>query len=408
MAKEKQVEKCDMAPVESGIETSIGKDGLRLMTYSSINPIREIWDELNTKGTMCSSAYLLALEKSCPEGIHPYYTVLFDDQKALGFIFYQVKKLNLAKALNVHTHSEKAWDKFVARFKQWALNFVRQDMLVIGNVLLTGQYSINFCKTVPKDERSKYLELAISGIQAFLNKQKGYNIKSILLKDFSPEEENNLYLSGYSRFTVDPAMSVDIRWDDFDQYLGDFKSKYRVRYKNTIKKGDGISLRSLDRNDLVEYKSIMFELYRQVSENVTFNLFNLKEDYFISLRDELGDKIIIKGLFYENKMTAFYTIIDCGEEYDAHFIGYDVQQNRQIKTYQNMLYFIVNDCIEAGIKTIHLSRTAMEIKSTVGATGEDLAVYLKYTNEFVNKRLDRLLASYVPTSEWTPRSPFKG
>jgi hypothetical protein len=51
----------------------------------------------------------------------------------------------------------------------------------------------------------------------------------------------------------------------------------------------------------------------------------------------------------------------------AGFVGLDYDYNRDCALYQNILYRILDDAIKEGASSVDLARTAMEIKSTMGA-----------------------------------------
>lgn len=55
----------------------------------------------------------------------------------------------------------------------------------------------------------------------------------------------------------------------------------------------------------------------------------------------------------------------------------------------------------------HFARTALEIKSSVGAVPENLYCYLRHQNPLVNKFTGTLLDYLKPVEEWLPRHPFK-
>ena len=53
------------------------------------------------------------------------------------------------------------------------------------------------------------------------------------------------------------------------------------------------------------------------------------------------------------------------------------------------------------------ARTAMEIKSSVGAKPEPMHMYLKLTNSFANALLKQVFMFMIPSQEWEERHPFK-
>jgi len=385
------------------------KDDLSLFVSEDITEFSIIWDYVNKKGILNSSTYLKALEASNPEGLKSFYCLLINKEEALGMFLFQIKDFNLKKSLNVHTHSNKLKDKLWANIKNAFISNIKHHLLIVGNVLITGQFGINYCGKLSIEQKLQTLNLSVEAFADYMNKERAYKVKSILLKDFEKEEDSNVHLPGFSKFTVDPSMYIDIRWNHFDDYLAAIKSKYRVRYKRALKKGSALNLKEFNIEALETNKERMYELYKQISQNVSFNLFDLNIDYFIELKRKLGDDISIKGVFIEDKLIAYYSLIHDPQhnEMDAHFLGYELESNHKNQTYLNILFWILGDSIEKKAKRVNLSRTAMEIKSSVGAESETLFLLTKSRNKTLNWFLGRFLDSYVPDNSWLPRSPFK-
>lgn len=390
-------------------ETISINESLSLKYSDSINDFGEAWDNENKKGILNSSAYLRATELSGPIGLKSFYILLLEGSTPRGIFLFQVKDFNLKKSLNVHTHSTNFFSKAWAGIKNGFISNIQHHLLIVGNVLLTGQYGINYCESLSIDQKLNYLDLSVEAFANHMNKQHGYKIKSILLKDFEQEEDSNVHLPKYLNFTVDPFMYIDISWNNFDEYLAALKSKYRVRYKRAMKKGSALTFEEMNLEELKKNKSIMFDLYKQISHNVSFNLFDLHENYFVSLKEELGEDIMIKSVKKDGRLIAFYSLIfdESHNEFDAHFLGYEMSSNQSNQTYLNILYNILAESINKNVKRVNLSRTAMEIKSSVGAKGKTLFLVVKNRNTIVNWLLEKFLGSYVPDNTWLPRNPFK-
>lgn len=382
---------------------------LNLKVFDSISEISDVWDSVNGKGVLNASQYLSAVEKASPVGLKSYYCFLCDKNDPIGMFLFQIKDFDLSKSLNIHTHSNNIFAKLWSTIKNGFISNINHHLLIVGNVLITGQLGINYCDNLSIDQKLKYLNLSVDSFAEFMNKEHNYKVKSILLKDFEKEEDSNVHLPGYSKFTVDPSMFINIRWNKFEEYLADIKSKYRVRYKRALKKGSALQVKELYEADLKTFMPRMFELYKQISQNVSFNLFELNEEYFLQLKKDLGEDVTIKGVFVEDRMVAFYSLIYDKDhsDMDAHFLGYELDSNHQYQTYLNILYWILNDSINKGVKKVNLSRTAMEIKSSVGAEGETLFLLTKYRGKLMNWMLSKFLDSYVPDNSWLPRNPFK-
>jgi hypothetical protein len=63
---------------------------------------------------------------------------------------------------------------------------------------------------------------------------------------------------------------------------------------------------------------------------------------------------------------------------DTYFLGYDDSIQREKMLYLNMLYDMIAYSINKGFKEIIFARTALEIKSSVGARPIQMWVYRTY------------------------------
>ena len=92
------------------------------------------------------------------------------------------------------------------------------------------------------------------------------------------------------------------------------------------------------------------------------------------MKEELGESFRFFG--YENQtgeLLGFCTLIQNGSAYDAHFLGLKETSNREHQLYLNMLFDMLGKAIErSDINTIVFGRTALEIKSSVGATPKNM------------------------------------
>jgi len=73
----------------------------------------------------------------------------------------------------------------------------------------------------------------------------------------------------------------------------------------------------------------------------------------------------------------------------------------------NILMDLVKDGINQRAKSVYYFRTALEIKSSVGAEPHDMTCYFKHTRPLLNKLVPYLFNSFVPQQSWKQRHPFK-
>ena len=133
----------------------------------------------------------------------------------------------------------------------------------------------------------------------------------------------------------------------------------------------------------------------------------LNETYLLGLKQQLGEQFRVFAYFHEGRLVAFYSTIHNHEELDAHFLGYEKALNHDFQLYLNILYDIVKIGIAGGCDRIVFARTALEIKSSIGATARELWCYLRHQNAIANKFAGTLLDYLKPVEEWLPRHPFK-
>jgi len=96
-----------------------------------------------------------------------------------------------------------------------------------------------------------------------------------------------------------------------------------------------------------------------------------------------------------------------GEKMDSHFIGFNKSLNGKYQIYLNILLDLVKDAIEEEAISLYYFRTALEIKSSVGAEPYDMSCYFRHTNPMINRLVRYPFKSFVPTQNWKQRHPFK-
>ena len=182
--------------------------------------------------------------------------------------------------------------------------------------------------------------------------------------------------------------------------------KYRTRTKRAFKKRDGIVCREMQANEIEQNLPRLYELYRAIAKNAGFNMVDLNERYLLALKNALPDAFRLHGYFLNDELIAFFTTIENGSELEAHFLGYDQNLNHDFQIYLNILYEIVRLGFAGNFEKINFSRTALEIKSSIGAVAEEMFCYLRQQNSFANLFTERALDFLKPVEKWTPRHPF--
>ncbi|WP_298532242.1 GNAT family N-acetyltransferase [uncultured Algibacter sp.] len=378
--------------------------------YYSSKELPVSWDDLVGHDMFLQSKYLKAIENGAPENIELFYIGVFSNNALVGVAIIQRVKLYL-KDMFRKTQ--------VSCLKEFLQNIVSKvlkgNILVVGNLMQTGQHGIYFNKnqiTYPE-----YLNLVFNALQ-FLKKEikskQGKVIRMILVKDFfvhnekfnGKEEFEKLYLH---RVSVQPNMILNMysNWKQFGDYSSDLKKKYRDRYKRARKKLGSIRAFEFDIETISANTALLHKLYLNVCNNAKFNSFILPKDHFYVMKRNLGDDFRVYGYYLEDKLVGFYTLILNGVHLETYFLGYDSEHQYKNQLYLNMLYDMLIFGIEHRFSSIVYARTAMAIKSSVGAKPYNMEMYLKHTNSVLNVILKPVFGLMNPKQEWEERHPFK-
>jgi hypothetical protein len=279
-------------------------------------------------------------------------------------------------------------------------------LLVLGNTQVSGPYGMWFKEELNETERALYWEALVQKVE-----HSDLNADILIVKDldnFQSIIKKTLVTNKYKEISALPIMKMEIpnAWETAEDYYDAFSSKYRTRAHSAREKFDGIVRRELNSEDLILYKLEMEILYKNVYNRARFRLFQVQNSYFIELKNSLKEDFRVFGYYKNADLLGFNSILFSKNSCEAHLIGLNYDFNKTNSLYLNMLYDLVEEAILAKRESVDFGRTAMEIKSTVGAVPSDADVFLKFTNPLLNN-----LASFIlkknTKENWLQRHPFK-
>lgn len=363
------------------------------------------WNNLATSNIFLTSGYLEVLEKSAPTNMECHFIGLYQNDKLIGIALSQFIDAN---QLTSFGDRDKCIKSHIRNF--FFKNF-SSHVLFIGNNMLTGQNAYSFSANVDKKALIATLKKAAEKLQ-LLYKNKGKKIHLTTFKDFDAVEVNDFKIANFNelyQFSIQPNMVFDIpeNWKSEQDYIDALSKKYRDQYKRSRKRADGIKKRKLHLEDIITYEDTIYDLYFHVAKNAPFNTFFLAKNHFRVFKEILKDNFLFYGYFVDEKLIGFNTLIKNGTTIDTYFLGYDDAIQKEKMLYLNMLYDMIAFSINKGYKKIVFARTALEIKSSVGAKPITMFGFIKHNNKFINKFMPRLFKYFEPKVIWQERSPFK-
>ena len=323
-----------------------------------------------------------------------YFVKVGSPHGADTLLLFQVLTITPKELLSYVRTKGTLGKSFVRRVIQFFVQNRRVRILVNGCPNLTGDF-----RFVSKPDSIDETEAFTAAIRQLSH---AIDFDAVIVKDISAPLKKTPF--EFKKFQVDPNMVVKNAWKTMPAYVAAMRTKYRQRYQSTLKKSAGISAQKLSFIQIVDYKDELNALFRNVVRLDKFNLEQIAEDYFIRLAQM--PEFSLYGYFAGERLVGFRSSIDAGEKLIAHYVGFDEQVNSEQKIYQRMLFDYVEEGIAKKAAEIHLGRTALEIKSTVGAEREDYTLLFHSDNWFY-RTVGNYYVSRLRATEFEARSPFR-
>lgn len=381
----------------------------RFYLFDRIDPIADLWSNIPKQRIYLQLPYLRLMEKAGLQDTHQLYGVWVDEKGRLCAVIYcQLKDFKADESINWSEQENRGKLKQLrTSLKKQLASKLRFKTLVVGNLSMSGPFG-QWIETSRSDQRADIIMQMAKWAYGLL--QPDYeDLRAILLKDYfqplHPEHTNE-----FTAFEIQPAMELSLRksWHSFSNYLADLRSKYRVRYRKAVERFDNLK-KVKTRGDEIDHQMLSkaYRLYLKRAGQSDFNIATLEENYFHQLCHHMGERVYFQLYFEEEQLVAFMCMIHDEETLDAQFTGYEDDINKDRDLYLNLLYDTIDTAISKEIDRVCFARTAMEIKSSVGANPRDLYCYLYYDSNMAKLFVPSVIKYLEPKVDWNQRHPFK-
>lgn len=373
--------------------------------YSHLSELPQNWDEVAVSNAFLQTPYLKVLETSAPVNMQCFYIGIFEESELIGVALAQYLNLNKLESFGDR-------DKCI---KTAVRNFVFKNfgshVLFLGNNMITGQNSYAFSKPVNFSHVSEILLQGAEAIVAYFKKQK-ITIHLVSFKDFYQHSADALKKHEFKsiyEFNTQPNMIFELpkEWKNETDYIAAFSKKYRDQYKRAHKKCEGVQVRELSLEEITHNEERIYELYHHVAVNAPFNTFFLSKNHFSEFKKQLKEQFIVCGYFVNEKLVGFHSLLLNGTVLETYFLGYDSEIQKEKMMYLNMLYNMTEYGIRNQFEKIIFGRTALEIKSSIGAKPVMMSGFIYHRNKLINKYIGRIFTNLEPEIQWQQRNPFK-
>jgi hypothetical protein len=302
----------------------------------------------------------------------------------------------------VQTGSPSEGSAFRSLLRRWAPKDFSTS--VVGPLFATDLEPLFFHPNASNEERD-WIQNHICTLLA------SEDSRVLLIKDVALplELDSPWHRRGFHPYEVEPLMvlHMDPTWKSMEDYLSSMKTKFRTKAQSVMARSANCIGVPVLFHEWPQWEKHLLDLYNQVESKAGFKLqpFPLSTLRSWMEKSPLETQLIVY-LHGENVPVGFrFHWLHRGELH-ALFVGMDYRHHRELCIYPRMLYDYVEDGIRLGAKSLHLGRTAAEMKSGIGAVPIRSAGLTRAKNPLLNGMIRPFLKKMVPPTYRTD-FPFK-
>lgn len=360
------------------------------------------------EGTALSLSYIRSVFHSQINYLQPYIVAVVENARLEGIIMFQKVLFSGKNSFNL---SETGVKNFL---KKSVGNHIDFNTLILGNVMRSGKKGFKFFDDNLNPGQivcilNTALELVLKNIP-----EKERAIELIVVKDIDKSIKDAWpakCMVKFHPFEVEPdlVMTIPAGWKGFSDYLDSLTAKYKIRAKRTLGFIRDLIVEEIaDFRKVEELSPLFHQLYLKIVSRSDFNLVTAGEDYIGNLKRMLGDKFKVFTLSKETGIVAFFTLIEYKKNiWEAHYLGYNEQINKEYRLYHNILFLLIEKVIEFGGTRLDFGRTAFEIKTSVGAVPVQYWNLMTLRNKWINPVVPHMIQLMNTKNTYIQRHPFK-
>lgn len=314
-----------------------------------------------------------------------------------------------AESVNLEEHisSERFWFHLINRIMHGRDGRFRFRVRVVGTVLGSGVHGQCWSRDVAAVDAQRWLEETVFesvGIDG------GRAPGVVMLKDEPIDREGprTVRIPGWIPLEFDPEMVFHLQpdWTNFDAYLAELKTKARTKINRILALSESFEIRPWSLPQLEQGADVLIALYRKVYERSGFRLGSLHAAELIASKRIWGDDFVVNVYYHDEKIMGFQCAYVGAEETEAFFVGFDPELIKTHAIYQRMLVEFICLGVSRRSKRVNMGRTALEIKSSVGALPRRLQCDVRFKNRLFHRLVHAYTRGYEPAA-LSLRQPWK-
>lgn len=358
------------------------------ITYSVLSSVSEIrvedWHRLF--GDLPEGyGFFQTLEASRLEGFNFYYVLVQADSRLELIAPLFSSDLDLGIGLGPRAQQ-------VLR----VLRKVLPRLLVVRTLFCGSPFGENGVIAISPD-RTRQTALIEELVRAMEQVRREKRLKFLVFKDFT-ENASRVLLPltrlGFLRGDSFPNVVLALPYRTMDEYLESLSYGTRKDLRRKVRKtlsGASLQVRIVD--DVAPMIEPVYQLYLNTYNAGTVRFEKLTREYFLTI-GRLEQHAAKFFLFYINdRLIGFNLCLRHGNQLIDKFIGMDYSSSRRLNLYFYSWYYIVEWCIQHGIRHYQVGQTDYEAKLRLGGKLLPLSFFARHPNR-VLARLLRLGARF--------------
>jgi len=363
-----------------------------LVASSSSDWSDEIWSDWDQVLISNPSAYLASksIKAALDVPNRKLQAVRWIDEKGSTIGVAQIEDSHaLSQSEGQFLKADKPIFKLAQKFLYRGDGIFQFSVRVMGTVLSSGDHAYRFTDAFPESERQHALHEAMN-IKCIDSTDPP---KSSLIKDHYSDRPWTEKYAGRSQWhkdwidlEFDPVMEVDLNqnWNTFEDYTSAIRKKSRTKIRRILRGSEELVLQDLTLNEVQAYSLDLHALYTQVYDRAGFKLGRLYPEDIIELKRQWGDKFPVIAYYLDNELVGFQCGITTEACTEAFFVGFSLEENKTHSIYQRMLLEFIKQALASRSKRIALGRTALDIKSSLGAAPKRLVCHMRVNRPLVH------------------------
>jgi len=223
----------------------------------------------------------------------------------------------------------------------------------------------------------------------------------IVLKEFPRDERDDLAWferEGFARAPSMPMTTLDIGYDDFDDFMQKVLSANTRRdLRKKFRTAEGFDLEMTVTDNAASFIDEIYPLYLQVHERSRLHFEKLSKDFFRRLGNEMNDRARFFIWYRGNSLLAFALCMVEGDDIFGEYIGLDYEVALDLHLYHCISRDVISWAMSHGYKRFRSSCLNYDPKLHLRHQLDPIDLYVRHVSPIANGIMRLVLPWIVPT-----------